>query len=163
TWRGSALYTCEFAMRLLPLMRRLVWLRPLPLVALAAYAMAKRHADVDASAPTRSDAIVEALAARGLQCTTHDVSWLDAAHAIARAHQGSDPNDLYAVDLRVSPEGVPLEVRGVYDLTRTSSVDEESVHLKGSTLAYVAAAGDLRTAIHVVDLAGRDVDTYSDF
>ncbi len=150
-------------MRLSVVSRRLVWLRPLPLVALIAYVAAKQHADIDASAPTRSDALVEALGARGLQCTAHDVSWLDDSHAVARAHQGSDPNDLYAVDLRVSPEGVPLEVRGVYNLTRTSSVDEESVHLKGSTLAYVAAAGDLRTAIHVVDLAGRDVETYGDF
>src|SRR2546430_141444 len=60
-WVLRALYTCRFAMRLVPLLRRVPWLRPLPLIAL------------------------------------------------------------------------------------------------------VAAAGDLRTAIHIVDLAGRDVDSYGDF
>jgi len=156
------------------LVLRAVWLRPLVLVAAASCAIAHARSDADPLAPTPNVAVANALTARGLTCTSSDVFWVRGAsgvrgalvaegRAIVRAHQGSDPNDLYAVTVRLSPEGVPLETGAVYNLTRTSSVDEESVHVHGTTLAYVAAAGDLRTAIHVVDLAGRDVDGYTDF
>ena len=154
--------------------RRAPWLRPLPVVAVVAALAAVHRENVDPLAPTPSDALVSALAARGLACTAADVFWArgptgtvgalaGGGRAVVRAHVGSDPNDLYAVDVRLSPEGVPLEVGGVYDLTRTSSVDEESPTLHGTLLAYVAAAGDVRTAIHVVDLAGRDPSAYADF
>lgn len=144
------------------------------MIAAVAYFIARARADVDPLAATRSDALVKALASHGLACTSSDVFWLrgpsglggalaGGARAIVRAHVGSDPNDLYAVDARLSPEGVPIELGAIYDLTHTASIDEESVHLRGTTLAYVAAAGDLRTAIHVVELAGRDVDEYGDF
>jgi hypothetical protein len=155
-------------------LRRAPFLRPLPVLALMAAVGARHCANVDAFAPSPSEALARALSARGLRCAPADVFWIHGSsgvlgalrgggRAVVRAHVGSDPNDLYAVDVRLSPEGVPLEIRGVYDLTRTSSVDEESVALRGKVLAYVAAAGDVRTAIHVVDLAGRDVDGYTDF
>ncbi len=153
---------------------RALWLRPVALIALAAFFVARVRADVDPLAATPNDALSAALASRGLLCDASDVFWIrgpsglggalaGGGRAIVRAHVGSDPNDLYAVSVRLSPEGVPIELGAIYNLTRTSSVDEESVHLHGTMLAYVAAAGDLRTAIHVVDLAGRDVDGYADF
>lgn len=155
-------------------LRRWPWLRPLPAIALVAFAAARHRGDASATAATPSAAIVEALAERGLACTAADVTWTrgpsglagalaGGGRAIVRAHIGSDPNDLYAVDVRLSPEGVPLGMGGVYNLTRTASVDEESVRVRGERVAYVAAAGDLRTAIHVLDLAGQDVESYSDF
>ena len=156
------------------LFRRAPFLRPLPALALLGWVAARGRANVDAAAPSASDALVAALAARGLACAASDVHWVrgpsglagalaGGGRAIVRARAGSDPYDVYAVSVRLSPEGVPLEVGDVYDLTRTSNVDEESVVLRGDVLAYVAAAGDLRTAIHVVDLRGRDVSAYEDF
>ncbi len=154
---------------------RMPWLRPLPLVAIVALLVARHRGDMDTLAPTRSAALASALATRGLLCTPRDVVWVHGpggtasalasfeGRAIVRAHVGADPNDVYAVDVRLSPEGVPLELGSIYNLTRTASVDEESVHVHGDVLAYVAAAGDLRTSIHVVDLGGRDVDGYTDF
>jgi hypothetical protein len=154
---------------------RVPWLRPLPLVAIVAFVIARQRGDIDTLAPTRSAALASALASRGLLCTPHDVVWVHGpggtasalasfeGRAIVRAHVGADPNDVYAIDVRLSPEGVPLELGTIYNLTRTASVDEESVHVRGDVLAYVAAAGDLRTAIHLVDLGGRDVDGYTDF
>jgi hypothetical protein len=149
-------------------------LRPLAALAVVAIFASRLGANVDSLAPSASAALAEALAARGLACSPGDVHWLrgpsgvsgalrGGGRAIVRARAGSDANDVYAVDVRLSPEGVPLEIGRIYDLTRTSSVDEESVALHGSMLAYVAAAGDVRTAIHVVDLAGRDVSAYADF
>ena len=150
-------------------------LRPLPLLALASFAAAHLHArSVDALAPTPSVAVASALAQRGLTCAPGDVHWLRGpsglggalafqGRAIVRAHVGGDPNDLYLITVRLSPEGVPLELGGVYDLTRTTSIDEESPMLRGDWLAYVASAGDVRTAVHVLDLRGRDVASLPDF
>ncbi len=161
------------------LLIRKLWLRPFAVVVVVALLVARHRTDIDTLASTRSAALASALAGLGLTCAPSDVFWVRGANgvarsislfgasfhgrAIVRAHVGNDPSDVYAVDVRLSPEGVPLELGSVYNLTRTSSVDEESVRVRGDILAYVAAAGDLRTAIHVVDLAGRDVEGYTDF
>jgi hypothetical protein len=155
-------------------LRRMYWLRPLLAVGVIGFFVARHRENIDTLASNRNAALAEALAARGLVCSPSDVVWVNGAsgvagafefegRAVVRAHERSDPNDVYAVDLRLSPEGVPLQIGSIYNLTRTTSVDEESVHVQGTTLVYVAAAGDLRTAIHLVDLTGRDPASYADF
>src|SRR5690348_13293829 len=83
--------------------RRAPWLRPLPVFALVAFGVARHRENVDPLAPTPSDALAEALAARGLSCAASDVFWLrgpsgalgafsGGGRAIVRAHAGSDAN-----------------------------------------------------------------------
>ena len=152
-------------------------LRPIPFALGLAWLAVHGRAG-HAAAPDRTSALVSALAEKGTVTSPSDVTWLDGptgvrgalwghARALVRGHvvspEGAEPNDLYMVHARLSPEGVLLEVTGVYDLTRTNAVDEESPVVHDSIVAYVASAGDVRTSIHVIDLAGRDVQAYSDF
>lgn len=149
-------------------------LRPVPFALVAAWWLAHGRGAVGNGTEDRSSALAAALRESGLYCDAADVTWLDAptgvkaalfghARALVRAHSLGEPNDLFIVVGRLSPEGVLLEVGARYDLTRTSSIDEERPVLHGSTAAYVATSGDVRTAVHSIDLAGRDVEGYTEF
>ncbi|MGH7294543.1 MAG: hypothetical protein ACRELB_06415, partial [Polyangiaceae bacterium] len=81
--------------------------------------------------------------------------------ALVRARDWSEPSDLYAVDARVSPEGVVLDLGGAYDLTETSGVDESRPVLRGHVAAYATTADGLYTGVHVLDLDGRAPSTYA--
>ena len=58
------------------LVRRNLWLRPLALVLLVGGWIASERQTVDVLAPTRSVAVAEVAAARGLYCTGSDVFWI---------------------------------------------------------------------------------------
>ncbi len=157
-----------------------LWLqRPLfrPIVAaiFVAWLIARmRGSDVNQAAGSRTAALVDVLARRGLSTTEADVVWetgpsgvrgafVGGARAVVRAHKGSDPSDIYLVSARLSPEGALLAVGNVYDLTRTSSIDEDRPLLHGEEIAYATSAGDIHTAVHVVDLRGWGSSAYDGF
>jgi len=149
--------------------------RPVPFAVAIACAFAlRRGAEIDVAAPNAETAVVEALASRGLACTPADVAWIDRANgvtgaiagkarALVRAAAGGEPSDLYLVETRLSPEGVLLEIGDVYDVTRTSGVDESVPTMHGALAAYTTSADGLYTAVHILDLAGRSASAYGDF
>ena len=67
--------------------------------------------------------------------------WQSAAGSVpvvVRAAPGpDDPNDIYLVDARLSPEGVLLGVGDAYNLTETSAVDEQRPVGHGARFAFV--------------------------
>ncbi|HEY8038370.1 MAG TPA: hypothetical protein VIF15_01190, partial [Polyangiaceae bacterium] len=149
--------------------------RPVPFVVAVALAFAaRRGAGVDLVAPSPEAAVAEALAPRGLLCEAGDVSFLPGlagvpgaieggGRALVRAHQGTEPSDLYLVEVRRSPEGVVLEVGDAYDVTDTSGVDETRPTVRGRVAVYTTTADGLYTGVHVLRLAGRAPATYADF
>jgi hypothetical protein len=154
-WRSRA--------RLLPLALGLVWVM-----------CTRRGTEVDPIAPSGEAAVAEVLTARGLACEAADVTWLDPsravrtafaknARALVRARASGDPSDLYLVEAKLSPEGTVLEVGDVWNVTGTSSVDESLPLVRDRVAVYTTAADGLVTAVHVLDLAGRSPDSYSDF
>lgn len=150
----------------------------MPFVLLAALALASL---IDGGHPppakNRSDALARALLSEGLETTEADVLWIagpsgvrGAMHhdgrALVRAHARGEPNDLHLVAARLSPEGVLLGVGGIYNLTRSSGVDESLpfVHPKHpSLIAYSSSVDGVVTAVHTMNLAGRSPDEYVDF
>lgn len=154
--------------------------RPLPFVVfvmgLAAW---RRNADVNITAD-RSLALTQAIATReNLSAAPSEVIWLDPlpgqraggvsgslrpnARALVRAHVEGEPSDLYLVAARLAPNGVLLDVGGVWNVTRTSGVDESEPRMHGRVAAYATRVDPIITAVHVLDLGGRDVGEYADF
>ncbi len=155
--------------------RRWPWLRPIPFALVIAGVLASRRgADVDLAAASPAAALAAVLATRGIDCAADDVTWtsgasgvagamIGGARALVRASTHGDPNDLYLVEARLSPEGSVLEVGATWNLTRTTSVDESRPVFKGHFAAYTTSADNLVTGIHVLELAGRASDAPSDF
>jgi hypothetical protein len=149
--------------------------RPVPFVLLGAVLWsAARTPSVPAAPANRASALVEVLRTRGLDASPNDVTWLDGpsgfegatvgeARALVRANVKDEPADLYVATTRLSPEGVLLDVLGVYDITRTSGVDEGRPVVSGDRAAYETSLGDTVTAIHTLDLRGASAATYADF
>ncbi len=155
--------------------RRRAWRAAAGAVAIAAV-LALRAQGPNATAPNRSAALAELLTARGLACTEDDVAWLDGAHgvrgavlggakALVRAQAHGEPSDLYLVHARLSPEGVLLDARDEWNVTRTTGVDEgRPIARRGSPLvAYVTTVDGLATGVHTLDVTGRAPSTYTDF
>jgi hypothetical protein len=149
--------------------------RPVAFALLAALAWTEaRDPSIPETAASSSSALVEVLRQRGLVAAPDDVTWLDGpngllgatigeARALVRANARDEPADLYLVTARLSPEAVLLEVLGVYDVTRTSGVDEGRPIVRGDHAAYETSLGDTVTAIHTLDLRGSDAASYADF
>src|SRR5262249_26889252 len=79
-----------------------------------------------------------------------------------------EPNDLYLTEARLSPEGVLLDLDGVYNLTRSSGVDESMPLVRRgaraeSIIAYSASVDGIVTGFHTMDLAGHSPDEYGEF
>lgn len=150
-------------------------LRPVPFALVLAFAVSASLDDGDAKpVKNRSDGLVQALGADGLETTATDVLWLrgpsgvfgslhDGGKALVRAHAHGEPNDLYLVNARLSPEGVLLDLGGTYNLTRSSGVDESVPTVDGNAVAYSSSVDGVVTGFHVMDIAGRAPDDYADF
>lgn len=147
--------------------RRWPWLRPVPFALVIAGVLASRRgADVEVAASSPAAALAGVLAARGLECAADDVTWTSGAsgvtgaigggaRALVRASTRGEPNDLYLVEARLSPEGAVLEVGAAFNLTRTASVDESRPVFKAHFAAYTTSVDNVVTGVHVLDLAGR--------
>jgi len=154
--------------------RRSSW-RPVPYAILLGLGVAAaRTPDVPLTPPNSATALTEVLRERGLLAAADDITWVDGpsgvlgatvgrARALVRATTKEEPADLYIVTTRLSPEGVLLEVLGVYDLTRTSGVDEGRPVVDGPRVAYETSFGDTVTGIHTLDLRGTSSAAYADF
>jgi hypothetical protein len=111
----------------------------------------------------RSAALVRALSREGLTAT--DVVWVDppprgtiaaitgSCRALVRASSRGDPNDLYLVRVRLSPDGALLGVSGMSNLTRTPSADESSPFLDGQLAVYTASIEGVTTSVYALDLS----------
>ncbi len=148
--------------------------RPVPIVLTAACALAGRRGNVDTGAPSPETAVAQALSSRGLVCDAGDVTWITGpagvsgtfeakGRALVRAHAPDEPNDLYAVAARLSPEGTVLAVGDAWNLTDTSGADESPPVVKGKLAVYTTFADGLCTGLHVLDLAGRGPDPRDGF
>lgn len=140
--------------------------RPLLAFAVLAFAWASYGAP-DSKAASRGAALAELLSHAGLATAAEDVVWLDepsgplgslraGPRALVRARAPKETFDLYLVKTRLSPEGALLGIGGVYDLTRTTGVDEERPTVRGDKAAYVTSIDGAPNAVHVLSLAGKD-------
>ncbi len=140
--------------------------RPLPF-ALALAALARpRGVPVDATSGDRSEALVRALAARGLRATgAGEVRWLEAepgplpgsaprARAVVRAPSAEGPPVLYVVPTRLSPEGVLLDVGAPRRLTRSTGLEESVPAVAGARVATALAADNVALGVQLLDLGG---------
>ena len=129
----------------------------------AAAAVIPRRADPESD---RRIGLAGALSKRGLVTTPEDCDWLErpggplggAARAIVRAAPSrGEPNDIYVVETRLTPEGVLLSVGAAYNLTETSGADESRPVIRGERIAYVTRPllAEVAPTVHVVDLAGQ--------
>jgi hypothetical protein len=121
----------------------------------------------------RSTALAAELTRRGVPTRAQDVTFIDAPHGVLGAlgatsraivrtpPAAGDPNDLFLVYAKLSPEGVLLDVGGMYNFTETSGADESTPTVQGERFAYVAyplVAGSHAT-VHVIDLSGQSIST----
>lgn len=143
-------------------------------IGLGAIVQALGSEPTDATALSSQHALAEALSREGLLADADDIQWLSSPtgwssawmkshRALVRAHAEDGPSDLYLVHARLSPENVLLDVGGVYNITRTSSADESLPIVHGDRAAYVVRTRDRVTAVHVLDLAGREPDALEGF
>jgi hypothetical protein len=158
-----------------PLQRFRLAARPASFVVVMALSVVSlTHGDVDPIAPNRSAALCESLVTRGLTCAADGITWLEGpggvsgalagrTPALVRAGTKGEPVDLYLVEARLSPEGVLLDTSGIYNLTRTSGVDEGRPLVRGSRIAYATSLDGIVTAIHTIDLDAPARDRYADF
>ncbi|APR79621.1 Cobalt-zinc-cadmium resistance protein [Minicystis rosea] len=129
----------------------------------AGAAVIPRRADPESD---RRSALAHALEKRGIVTTPEDCDWLErpgaplggAARAIVRgAPSRGEPNDIFVVETRLSPEGVLLAVGSAFNLTETSSADEARPVIRGERIAYVThpLLAEVASTVHVIDLAGQ--------
>jgi hypothetical protein len=148
--------------------------RPIPILLAAAWALAPGSHGPRPGAHDAQAAIAKALTSRGLACDSADVTWIarptgvwtsltTKARALVHAHAPEEPNDLYVVEARVSPEGDVLEVGDAWNLTETTNADESRPLVRGHVAAYTTMAEGLYTALHVLDLDGRAFGGDRDF
>ncbi|HXN33914.1 MAG TPA: hypothetical protein VN894_18720, partial [Polyangiaceae bacterium] len=148
--------------------------RPVPIVLAVAFVLASRGGDLYAVAPSPETALAEALAVRGLVCDTADVAWVSRprgvwesmtskARALVRAHVNDEPNDLYLVETRLSPEGEVLHVGEAWNVTETTGADESRPIVRGHVAIYAAVSDGLYTGLHILDLGGRTANSRGDF
>jgi hypothetical protein len=143
---------------------------------MAAVLVTRRGETVDLAPASPEAALAGVLATRGLTIDPGDVVWIEGPAGVwgairgggralvrARASSGGEPNDLYLVDVRLSPEGAVLDVGDAYDVTETSGVDESRPVLRGHLAAYSTSADGLVSGVHVLDLDGRAPGSYTDF
>lgn len=114
-------------------------------------------------APERG--LVAALAERGVTLGEGDVHWIDPVQgglgarwrdvrALIRASTGGDPADVWLVVVRLSPEARLAEVRGLYNLTETSAVEERDLTVVGERAAWTLGGGGRVYSVHYASLAG---------
>ncbi len=115
----------------------------------------------------RTEGLVRAFAQRGLDVS--DVAWIDktptsllgaitgSSRALVRASARGEPNDLYLVRVRLSPEGALLAVADISNLTHTAGADEGRPLLDGPFAVYTTSIEGVTTSIYAVDLS-RDSD-----
>ncbi len=153
------------------LLRLLHVLRPLPLLFVAAWLLA-RPVDGVRGLSHEADtarALVLALSARGLVVDPSEVFWVDGtqstlgsrlkvARAVVRAHRSSEPADIYIATARMSPEGRVLELSGLYNISDTSAVDERNLMVQGRQAAWVISGAGRTYSVHLLDLEG-EVET----
>jgi hypothetical protein len=147
--------------------------RPIPIVIAVAFAFVWRGGDPTAVASNPEAALADALALRGLACEADDITWIarpkgvwesmtSKARVLLRAHMGDEPNDLYLVDVRLSPEGEVLELGEAWNISETPGADESRPVVRGHVATYMAVSDGLYTGLHVLDLGGRG-SSHSDF
>jgi hypothetical protein len=114
----------------------------------------------------RCTALAHALEPRGIVAAPGDIQWIDRpggplggrARAVVRAPPAhGEPNDIFLVETRLTPEGVLLSVGDAYNLTETSSADEARPVVRGERVAYVAQplVAEASATVHVLDLSGQ--------
>lgn len=147
------------------LLRSFPW-RPVP-IALAMGVLCTWRAGVGSGASSRDEALVQALAKRGLSADATEVRWIDSprqglsaawapsARALVRASAAGDLADLYLVRAELSPSGGLVAVHGVYDLTRSPAADETAPVVRGEHALYATLMDGVFTSVHALDL-GRD-------
>lgn len=143
----------------------------------AAFLAALVHGTRPAPVRERAAALAAELSRRGVPTRAEDVTFVDpprgvfgalgaTSRAIVRTPPtAGDPNDLFLVYAKLSPEGVLLDVGGMYNITETSGADESAPSVSGQRFAYVAqplVAGSHAT-VHVIDLSGQssNLDDFS--
>jgi hypothetical protein len=127
------------------------------------------HGSGPARVRERANDLAAELTRRGIPTSARDVTFVDPPRGVAGALGASsraivrtppvagDPNDLFLVYAKLSPEGVLLDVGGIYNITETSGADESVPVVQGERFAYVAqplVAGSHST-VHVIDLSGQ--------
>lgn len=129
----------------------------------AAAAVLPRRTDPETD---RRAALAHALEKRGLVTTPEDCDWLELpvgpvggpARAIVRAAPAKgEPDDIFVVETRLSPEGVLLSIGSAFNLTETSGADEGRPVIRGERVAYVARPllAEVAPTVHVIDLSGQ--------
>jgi hypothetical protein len=117
----------------------------------------------DGSAGDRTQSLVHALSHGGLAVA--DVVWVDQpprglfrsitepCRALVRASVRSEPNDLYLVRTRLSPEAALVGVSSISNLTRTPSADEGTPLVDGQLAVYAASIEGVTTSLFALDLS----------
>ncbi len=121
----------------------------------------------------RVSALAAELTRRGTPTRAEDVTFIDPPHGVLGALGATsraivrtppvagDPNDLFLVYAKLSPEGVLLDVGGMFNVTETSGADESAPSVSGERFAYVANAlvAGSHPTVHVIDLSGQSAST----
>ncbi len=142
-------------------------LRPLPFALLVGLGLAQLRKPVDTRPSAADAALASELSQLGVTVSPEDVAWVKNtpslgnalcanARALVRIAKPNEPADLYLVEARLSPEGSLLEVGASHRLTETASVDEGRPVVAGRFAAYLTTADPLVTAIHLLDIQGRE-------
>lgn len=113
----------------------------------------------------RRQAIVEALRARSLLTRREEVHFVsptrplldspvERERALVRGAHPGEPNDIYLVDARRSPEGHLIDIAGLYNLTQTSAADEQQLIVEADRAAWVIAQDGAVSSVVFLNLKG---------
>lgn len=142
-------------------------LRPLPVVAAATcllHRLGQEPAGALAADPT--EAVLAGLRARGLSARRDDVHFLPRSpraslaaplvhdRVLVRARRQREPHDIYLVDFVRSPEGTPLALDAVQNLTETAAADEQRLVVEGPYAAWATANRGIYSTVQLVDVRG---------
>ncbi len=115
------------------------------------------------SGSNRTEGLVRALTKQGLD--VGEVAWIDdpprnilramagTSRALVRASARGEPNDLYLVRARLSPEGALLGIANTSNLTHTASADEGRPLVDGKFAVYATSVEGVTTSIYAADLS----------
>lgn len=135
---------------------------PIPFALLAGFLLRDRGVVVNPNIGHRTEALQSALATQGQKVS--NVTWLPEGRrfpflarqvqAIVKASEREEPAVLYLMDVRLSPEGVLLDMGEPHRLTKSSSVEESSPAIHQNVAATALVADGLVLGVQLIDLGG---------